>query len=54
MKIHHCIADGIATMHMLAGLSRRRRGDTFVTKIHAANRSRRSRRVGCRSPALTR
>jgi diacylglycerol O-acyltransferase len=37
MKIHHCIADGIATMHMVAGLSDGGEGDTFATEIRAAN-----------------
>lgn len=37
MKVHHCIADGIATAHMLAGLSDHGVGDSFVGKIRAAN-----------------
>ncbi|WP_101949614.1 wax ester/triacylglycerol synthase family O-acyltransferase [Mycobacterium sp. 3519A] len=37
MKIHHCIADGIATMHILSGLSDSGEGDTFATEIRAAN-----------------
>lgn len=37
LKIHHCMADGIATMHMFAGLSDGGEGDTFATKIRAAN-----------------
>lgn len=36
MKLHHCIADGIATMHMLAGLSDSSNGDTYATEIRAA------------------
>ncbi len=36
MKLHHCIADGIATMHMLAGLSDSGEGDTYATEIRAA------------------
>ena len=36
MKIHHCIADGIATMHMFSGLSDGGVGDTFATEIRAA------------------
>ncbi|KUI30353.1 diacylglycerol O-acyltransferase [Mycobacterium sp. IS-1742] len=36
MKLHHCIADGIATMHMLAGLSDNGDGDTYATEIRAA------------------
>jgi diacylglycerol O-acyltransferase len=37
MKLHHCIADGIATMHMLAGLSDGGEGDTYATEIRAAS-----------------
>ncbi|MET0992573.1 MAG: wax ester/triacylglycerol synthase family O-acyltransferase [Mycobacterium sp.] len=37
MKIHHSIADRIATMHMLSGLSDGGEGETFVTEIRAAN-----------------
>ena len=37
MKIHHCIADGIATMHMISGLSDDGEGETFATDIRAAN-----------------
>ena len=36
MKIHHCIADGIATMHMFSGLNDGGEGSTFATKIRAA------------------
>lgn len=36
MKLHHCIADGIATMHMFSGLSDGGEGRTFATKIRAA------------------
>ena len=36
MKIHHCIADGIATMHLVSGLSDGGEGDTFATEIRAA------------------
>jgi diacylglycerol O-acyltransferase / wax synthase len=36
MKLHHCIADGIATTQMLAELSDTSGDDTFVTNIHAA------------------
>lgn len=36
MKIHHCIADGIATAHMLAGLSDAGIGDSFADHIRAA------------------
>jgi diacylglycerol O-acyltransferase / wax synthase len=36
MKLHHCIADGIATTQMLAKLSDGGGGDTFAKKIRAA------------------
>ncbi len=36
MKIHHCIADGIATAQMLAKLSDGGGGETFATDIRAA------------------
>ncbi len=36
MKIHHCIADGIATMHMLSGLSDEGDGASYATDIRAA------------------
>ncbi|MCV7250868.1 wax ester/triacylglycerol synthase family O-acyltransferase [Mycobacterium hackensackense] len=36
MKMHHCIADGIATMQMFAGLSDSRSPDTFATDIRAS------------------
>ncbi|WP_343574814.1 wax ester/triacylglycerol synthase domain-containing protein [Mycobacterium sp.] len=36
MKIHHCIADGIATTQLLARLADEGRNDTFVSKIHPA------------------
>ncbi|HEX9831684.1 MAG TPA: wax ester/triacylglycerol synthase family O-acyltransferase [Mycobacterium sp.] len=36
LKIHHSIADGIATMHMLSGLSDNGDGETFATEIRAA------------------
>ncbi|WP_168214902.1 WS/DGAT/MGAT family O-acyltransferase [Mycolicibacterium sp. ELW1] len=39
MKIHHCIADGIATMHLFAGLSDDGEGETFATEIRAAKDS---------------
>lgn len=35
MKIHHCIADGIATAHLLARLSDEGAGDSFVSDIRA-------------------
>ena len=36
MKLHHCIADGIATTQMLAKLSDSGGGETFAKKIRAA------------------
>ena len=39
MKLHHCIADGIATSQMLAKLSDGGGGDTFATSIRAAKES---------------
>jgi diacylglycerol O-acyltransferase / wax synthase len=39
MKLHHCIADGIATTQMLAKLSDGGGGDTFAKKIRAAKES---------------
>jgi hypothetical protein len=36
MKIHHCIADGIAATRMLAALCDQADGGTFATKIRAA------------------
>jgi len=36
MKIHHCIADGIATMHMLTGLSDDATESTYATDIHGS------------------
>ncbi len=36
MKVHHCIADGIATAHMLAGLSDQGIGPSFAGRIRAA------------------
>ncbi len=39
MKIHHCIADGIATMHMFSGLSDNGEGPTYATEIRAAKNS---------------
>ena len=37
MKVHHCIADGIATMHLLAGLSDGGEGDRYVNALRAAH-----------------
>ncbi|PQP51514.1 WS/DGAT/MGAT family O-acyltransferase [Mycolicibacterium austroafricanum] len=39
MKIHHCIADGIATAQMLAKLSDDGAGETFAADIRAAQES---------------
>lgn len=39
MKIHHCIADGIATTQMLAKLSDAGAQETFATSIRAARES---------------
>lgn len=36
LKIHHCIADGIAAMHVLAGLCDGGEKDTFASDIRAA------------------
>lgn len=36
LKLHHCIADGIATMHLLAGFGDGGEGDTYATEIRAA------------------
>ncbi|WP_019971551.1 wax ester/triacylglycerol synthase family O-acyltransferase [Mycobacterium sp. 141] len=38
MKIHHCIADGIATMRIFAGLSDEGAGETFASSIRAATK----------------
>lgn len=37
MKMHHCIADGIATMHMLTGMNDGGEGDTYAADIRAAH-----------------
>jgi WS/DGAT/MGAT family acyltransferase len=39
MKIHHCIADGIATTQLLSRLSDERGDDTFVSEIHPTTES---------------
>ncbi len=36
MKMHHCIADGISSMHMMSGLSDNGEGASFATDIRAA------------------
>ncbi|WP_123024462.1 WS/DGAT/MGAT family O-acyltransferase [Mycolicibacterium stellerae] len=38
MKMHHCIADGISTMHMISGLSDNGKEASFATEIGAARR----------------
>ncbi|MFA5709104.1 wax ester/triacylglycerol synthase family O-acyltransferase [Mycolicibacterium sp.] len=48
MKVHHCIADGIATVHMLAGLSDDGIRDSFADQIRAAAQP---RPTGLRTPA---
>jgi diacylglycerol O-acyltransferase len=40
MKMHHCMADGIASTHLLAALSDESDGDTFASEIRAARDSR--------------
>lgn len=50
MKIHHCMADGIAATHLLAQLCDDAEGGTFATKLRAA---RESTRGGLRLPALS-
>lgn len=49
MKVHHCIADGIAATHMLSRICDDGAGDTFATEIRAAHDESR----GLRLPALT-
>ena len=50
MKIHHCIADGIAATQMLARLCDNGGSGTFATEIRAAHEPTRS---GLRLPALS-
>ena len=50
MKVHHCIADGIAATHVLARLCDDGAGGTFATAIRAAHEPARG---GLRLPALT-
>lgn len=49
MKVHHCVADGIATAHMLAGLSDGYAGSSFVGSGRAAG----PQRSGLRTPSDT-
>jgi diacylglycerol O-acyltransferase len=51
MKIHHCIADGVAATRMLAPLCDDVEGGTFATKIRAAKAE--PTQGGLRSPTLT-
>jgi diacylglycerol O-acyltransferase len=50
MKLHHCIADGVAATHVLGALCDNGGGATFGTEIRAA---RTSARRGLRLPALS-
>src|SRR5215213_4339817 len=50
MKIHHCIADGVAATHMLARLCDDGGGATFASEIRAAHPP---ARTGLRLPAIT-
>jgi diacylglycerol O-acyltransferase len=43
MKIHHCIADGIATMQLFDGLSDGGSAETFANEIRAAKETAKSR-----------
>jgi len=49
MKVHHCIADGIAATHMLSRICDDGGGNTFATDIRAARES----TSGLRLPALS-
>lgn len=50
MKIHHCIANGVAATHLLTGLCDDHGGQTFATAIRAAHAPAPG---GLRLPALT-
>lgn len=57
-KLHHCMADGIAATHLLAGLSDESMSDSFASNIHTTMQSQSAsvRRGGFRvnpSEALT-
>jgi len=39
MKVHHCVADGIATTQLLSRLSDERTDDTFVSEVHPVTES---------------
>lgn len=51
LKLHHCIADGIATMHMLAGLNDGGEGETYATQIRAAREQPAKRTFGLPVPS---
>lgn len=38
-KLHHCMADGIAATHLLAGLSDESMSDSFASNIHTTMQS---------------
>lgn len=48
MKVHHCIADGIATMHMLSALCDDAEDDSYDDAIHAAKTPDRGRPASSR------
>jgi diacylglycerol O-acyltransferase len=48
MKMHHCIADGIATMHMLSALCDAAENDSYDDAIHAAKTPDRERPTSAR------
>ncbi|WP_237572388.1 WS/DGAT/MGAT family O-acyltransferase [Mycolicibacterium lacusdiani] len=52
VKIHHCIADGIATAEMLAKLSDDGAGDTFATSIRAGREPKGDSLLGLLRPRL--
>lgn len=51
MKVHHCVADGIATVHMLAGLSDGGPGETFADQLRTGT-ARRTEQANPDRPAL--
>ena len=53
MKVHHCIADGIATAHMLAGLADGGVGDSFASRIRAAKEPQSESKSGGLRPTLS-
>ncbi|MCH9700524.1 MAG: wax ester/triacylglycerol synthase family O-acyltransferase [Actinomycetia bacterium] len=52
MKIHHCIADGIAAAHMAAKLTDDGAADTFAVDVGTAARESRSPSIGLLRPKL--